>query len=92
MISNVNAVARAMNGIRESSIKVVLSDPRCSRFAQFGVVSNNDHAVVVDGEESAVDNYRDTVTGNRLDCQLAIGQDGQKGRVARQDSDFTIAA
>src|SRR4029453_1629998 len=90
-ISNANAVARAMNGIRESSIKVVLSDPRCSRFAQLGVVSNNDHAIVVDGEESTVNNYRNTVTGNRLDCQLTLSQDGQEGRVARQDSDFTIA-
>jgi hypothetical protein len=44
-----------------------------------GVVSNNDHTIVVDGEESAVNYYRNTVTGNRLDCQLTLGQDGQEG-------------
>src|SRR6266513_2238026 len=90
-ISNANAVAKAMNGIAESSIKVLLSDPRSSCFAQLGVVSDDHHAVVVDGEEPAVHNYRQAVSGNRLDGQLALSQDGEERRVARQDPDFTIA-
>ncbi len=61
-ISNPKAIAMAMNGRLGASIKVVLADPSGSRAAQVGVVSNNNHAVVVDGEESAVNIYGNTVT------------------------------
>src|SRR5450830_1664985 len=89
--SNANAVARMMNGRPVSSIKVGLADPRSSRVTHLGVVSNDHHAVVVDGEEPAVDSYSNAVTGNGLDRQFTFGQNRQQGRVAGQDSDFTIA-
>ncbi len=86
--SNAKIVARTMNGKTVSFIKVLLADPRSSRVAHLGVVSNNDDPVVVDGEESAVDNYCNTVPGDRLDGQFTFGQNRQQGRVAGQDSDF----
>src|SRR6476660_2201681 len=90
-ISNPKVIARAMNERVWASIRLVLADPSSSRVAQLGVVSNNHHAVVVDGKESAVNNHGNTVPGNRLDGQFTFGQDRQQGRVAGQDSDFTIA-
>ncbi len=60
-ISNPKTIASAMNEIPGASIKVVLADPSGSRAAQLGVVSNDDHAVVVHGEEPTVNIYRNTV-------------------------------
>src|SRR5699024_5865690 len=60
------------------------------RSEKFGLISGNDHAIVLDREETAIGLDPDGVLPGRENSRFAVGDDTQHGLMAREDADLAV--